>query len=928
MRLRFISILSLAAVICGCSSENIYKCDDGSQIRLTAVSENIIHVEAVPQGFSFSKEESISVVPQKTIKMSSSEENGIVTLSTSKMTVKLDKSNGQISYFRPDGELIAAENQRSFSPIEVEGTKGWTVRQTFQNQDEAFFGLGQHQADEWNYKGKNEELYQYNTKISIPFIVSSKKYGVLWDSYSFCRWGDARDYLQLNEVFKLYDKDGVEGALTGTYVPMRGETLVRREPAINQEFLRTPECDIVQNSPDFNFYGSNVTFEGSLEPSESGTFRFYLYYAGYTKVFVDGVQVMPEIWRTAWNPNGRKFQCELTEGKKHDLRIEWKPDGGVSYCGLRVLSPVPEAEQGQMSWWSEMQSQEDYYLIAADDVDGVISGYRTLTGKSQIMPKWAMGYWQCRERYTTQDQILSVMTELRNREIPVDNIVQDWQYWDDDKWGSHEFNKERFPDPKAMIDSIHALNGRYMISVWPKFYVGTEHFDELNANGWIYQTAVKDSVEDWLGYQQSFYDAYAPGARKMFWQQMKDHLYGYGVDAWWMDASEPNVHDCTDMDYRKAMQGPTAMGPSTKYFNAYALMNAMAIYDGQRSTGDNKRVFLLTRNGFSGLQRYSTASWSGDIGTRWEDMKAQISAGLNYSISGIPMWGQDIGGFSVENRYSMAQSIYNATGKVTPDLVEWRELQARWHEWGVFCPMYRSHGQWPEREPWFIAPEGSETYEAILNTDRLRYQLMPYIYTMAARVHFEDYTMMRPLCMDFTDDKTALNIGDEFMFGDAILVAPVYEYGARSRQVYLPEGTWYDFWDKTPVKGGSEINALAPYNHVPVYVKEGQIIVMGDLVQSTAEAQSTLYINIYSDSKDASYCLYEDDGTTYNYEKGMYSNIPMKWDNASKTLTIEKREGSFEGMIDSRDIHVTVYSSTGAKTADAVYSGEQITVQL
>jgi len=920
------AFLSFAAI--SCSQKDVYTCQDGTKVRITAVTPEIIHVQAVPSGASFSKAKSLSVINEETVPAQVSEENGTVTILTSALKVTLDKATGKVGYFKADGEPIAAEDQRSFSPIEVDGVKGFTVRQTFEAQDEAFFGLGQHQADEWDYKGKNEELYQYNTKISIPFIVSSKRYGVLWDSYSFCRWGDPRDYQQLDKVFTIYDKDGAEGALTGTYVPENGEPLVRRESALAQEFLRTPDCDVVVNAPDFEFNGSEVTFEGQIQPSESGTFRFYLYYAGYTKVFVDGIQVMPEIWRTAWNPNGRKFQCDLEEGRKHDLKIEWKPDGGVSYCGLRVLSPVPESEQAKMSWWGEMQDQIDYYLIASEDIDGVIGGYRTLTGKSPVMPKWAMGYWQSRERYSTQEQVLSTLKEFRDRSIPVDNIVQDWQYWKDDQWGSHEFDETRYPDPKAMVDSIHAMNGRFMISVWPKFYRGTQHYDEMESNGWIYMTAIRDSVEDWLGYQQSFYDAYDAGARKLFWNQMYDHLYPIGVDSWWMDASEPNIHDCTDMDYRKAMCGPTALGPSTKYFNAYALENAQAIYEGQRSTGDNRRIFLLTRNGFSGLQRYSTASWSGDIGTRWEDMKAQISAGLNYSISGIPIWGQDIGGFSVENRYMRAQGIYNETGKVTADLTEWRELQARWHEWGVFCPLYRAHGQWPAREPWNIAPEGDPTFETILDMDRLRYRLMPYIYTMAARVHYDDYTIMRPLCMDFTDDRTALSIGDQFMFGDAILVCPVYEYGARTRTVYLPEGQWFDFWTGEMVQGGQNLTAKAPYSRIPVYARGGQIIVMGDLVMSTAEVQKDLTIHVYGDAADASYSLYEDDGVSYDYENGACSRIQIAWNASEGVLKIGEVEGSFEGMPGQRNIKVVLHTASGEKTAEALYEGNAISIAL
>ncbi len=919
------------------------KAGDGSTVKVEVVTDKIIRVTAVPAGAKFSAKESLMVVPQKhKARFSLEKLEDCARIGTQSLIVTVSLSDGRVAYFEPDGSPISSELQREFSPYEADGVSAWTVHQTFSSpEDEAFYGLGQHQAGEWNYKGKNEELYQYNTKISVPFVVSSKNYGILWDSYSFLRWGDPREYEHLNQVFTLYDKDGVEGALTGTYTPAPRrrpgaqaqpvEPLVRREEAINQEYLVTPECRVVRNAPNFNFNGSHVVFEGEIEPRESGTFRFLLYYAGYTKVYVDEQLVVPEIWRTAWNPNSYKFAVDLEQGRRVPVRVEWAPDGGTSYCGLRVLSPVEDSVQGLMSWWGEMQDQIDYYFIKGDNIDQVISGYRTLTGKAQIMPRWAMGYWQSRERYSNQFELVSTLREFRRRGIPVDNIVQDWQYWDDDQWGSHEFNVDRYPRPAAMVDSVHAMGGRFMISVWPKFYTNTEHFKEFDQNGWMYQVPVKDNVIDWLGHPQSFYDAYAPGARKLFWDQMYDHLYPIGVDAWWMDASEPNIHDCTDMDYRKAMSGPTALGPSAQYFNAYSLMNAQAIYEGQRSVDPDTRVFLLTRNGFAGLQRYSTASWSGDIGTRWEDMKTQITAGLNYSLSGIPFWGQDIGGFSVENRYSSAQRIFDRTGQENEDLREWRELQARWHQWGVFCPLYRSHGQFPYREPWNIAPDGHPAYESIVAQDRLRYRLMPYIYTLDSRVWFDDYTIMRGLVMDFTDDPVARNTDDEFMFGDAFLVCPVCEYEARSREVYLPAGGWYDFSTGAYIQGGARITASAPYDHIPVFVRAGSIVPMGPEIEYTAQQQDgSLDIFIYG-GKDGTFTLYEDDGLTYAYEKGAYATVPMTWDDASRTFTLGARQGSYDGMFKERTVRVTLTTPDGTdKDYNAViqYDGQEVSVKL
>jgi len=939
---RYLILLAAAAAIISCGPVRTtdtavtVRTDDGTLVRLQPVTPSIIRVSAVPKGAKFSTKESLCVLPQdEKVKFAVAESDCGVTVSTSELTATVSLSDGRVSYQDASEAVLTSENAREFSPITVDGTSAWTVRQTFDSpEDEAFFGLGQHQADEWNYKCKSEDLYQYNTKISVPFIISSRGYGILWDSYSFCRFGDPRDYQQLGDVFKLYDAAGVEGALTGIYLqsPESGKTaLERRETALNQEFLIEPELARVEGAPeDFDFSGSHVSFDGQIEAPVTGTYSFLLYYAGYTTVTMNGETVVPEIWRTAWNPNSRKFQFYLEKGQKVPLHIDWEPDGGVSYCALKVRSPRPESEAQLQSWWGEMQDQIDYYLIAGADPDAVISGMRTLTGKAQVMPKWAMGFWQSRERYTSQENILSTLSELRQRHIPVDNMVQDWQYWEDDKWGSHEFDAARFPDPKAMVDSIHAQGARYMISVWPKFYTGTEHFDELDAKGWIYRTAIRDSIEDWLGYQQSFYDAYAPGARTMFWEQMREHLFGLGVDAWWMDASEPNIHDCTDMDYRKAMCGPTALGPSTQYFNAYGLVNAMAIYDGQRSVAPDQRVFLLTRSGFVGQQRYSTASWSGDIGTRWEDMKTQISAGLNFAMSGIPFWTQDIGGFSVENRYAAAVSEYERTGRESEDLREWRELQTRWHQVGMFNPLYRAHGQYPFREFWNIAPSGSQTYETILRCDRMRYALMPYIYTLAARVHYDDYTIMRPLAMDYMADATAREISDQFMFGDAIMVCPVYEYGRRSREVYLPEGTWYELGtgQMAAVEGGRRFTADAPYERIPLYARAGQIVVTGPQIEYTAQPQDgSLHVYVFA-GKNAQFSLYEDDGVSYAYENGECSWIPFLWDEASSVLSIGGRRGSWPGMVEARDITVTVVTPNGCRTDGVSYAGAPVTVRF
>ncbi len=906
-------------------------------VRLQVMGDKLIHVSATPEK-KFADQQSLVVLPatEKTA-FEVVQDGDVVTVSTSAVKANVCTATGAVWFTDLEGNVILAEQNgggKTFEPIEVEGTHGYSFRQVFESpEDEAFYGLGQHQADEFNYKGKNEELFQYNTKVSVPFIVSNKGYGVLMDSYSIMRFGNPNEYKQLGDVFKLYSKDGKEGVLTGTYTPWKGETLVRDEEKIYFEHLVAPEMAKVVNLPeDFQFFNSKVRYEGSIEAPATGEYQFILYYAGYTTVNIDGKEVVPERWRTAWNPNAYKFTVNLEAGKRVPLSIDWQPDGGVSYCGLRVYDVVDPVEQAKHSWWSEMSKQMDWYFIAGDDMDEIISGYRTLTGKAQIMPKWAMGYWQSRERYKTSTEMIEALEGFRQRDIPIDNIVMDWSHWEEDAWGSHEFDLARFPDPKAMVDSIHNMGGRMMISVWPKFYIDTEHYKELNDKGWMYNKANEDGIRDWIGqgYLYGFYDAYAPGARELFWKQMYDHYYPLGIDAWWMDASEPNVRDCTDMDYRKALCGPTALGSSTEYFNTYSIVNADAIYNGQRGVDPDKRVFLLTRSGFAGLQRYSTATWSGDIATRWEDMKAQISAGLNFAISGIPYWTMDIGGFCVENRFVAGQEIYNRTGRENEDQKEWRELNTRWFQFGAFCPLFRAHGQYPFREPWEIAPEGHPAYESIVYYTKLRYTLMPYIYSLAGKTWFEDYTIMRPLVMDFLGDKMVENIGDAYMFGPAFLVAPVYEYGARSREVYFPEcDGWYDFYTCKFQQGGVAATVAAPYDKMPLYVRAGSIVPCGPEIQwSDQKPADVIDLYVYQGA-DGSFTLYEDENVNYNYEKGLCSMIDLSYDEASKTLKIADRKGEFPGMLKDRTFNVIPVSKNGKGKPQVVrYDGQSVTVVL
>ena len=966
-------------------------------IRLEVMNNNIIRVRATSNDALPEKPASLMIVPQVAPAKGSfsvNEEGDKVVVKAENVKAVVSKATGEVTFYDAEGKVLLKEakdgkkfwdftvperelGMKTGFTVPEEAKHGLTWQMKFDSpDDEAFYGLGQHQSEEFNMKGKNEDLFQYNTKVSIPFVLSNKNYGILWDSYSYCRFGNPNDYLQLNRAFRLYDKQGNKGHLTGTYIDRTGRKLVRDEDSIYYEYGTPAKSEIalktdnggIKNFPKgFQLAGANVLYEGFIEPKccDGGRcdckgncqckglkelYQFILYYSGYIKVYIDGKEVVPERWRTSWNPNAYKFEVTMEKKKRVQLRIEWQPDGGEAYCGLRVAEPRSDEERGKLSVWSEMAKDMDYYFIAGENLDQVISGYRTLTGKASLYPKWVLGFWQSRERYKTQDEIEGTLAEFRKRHIPIDNIVQDWNYWPEDQWGSHQFEASRYPNPQQMLDNVHQMHGRFMISVWPKFYCNTDNYKELDAKGWMYIQSPTDDIHDWVGpgYINGFYDAYDAGARKMFWRQMDENLYTKynhdgiaGVDAWWMDASEPNVRDCTPMWYRKALSGPTALGTSTEYFNAYSTVNADAIYNGQRSVWKGKanepRVFLLTRSGFAGEQRFSTATWSGDIGTRWEDMRAQMTAGLNYSISGIPFWGMDQGGFCVENRYVAAQQLFDRTGQENEDLKEWRELQTRWNQFGTFIPLFRSHGQWPLREIWNIAPESHPAYQSFVYYDKLRYRLMPYLYSMAGWAHFKDYTLMRPLVMDFNGDKEVENIGNQWMFGPALMACPVGYYKARNRSVYFPgQCGWYNLYTNEYIQGGQRLVVDAPYEQIPVFVREGAIIPFGPEMEWSDEKPAEL-INLYVYAgQDGSFQLYEDEGTNYNYEKGKYATIDITYDDASKTVSFGARKGQFPGMLKNRRFNVVLVTKDAPKPLNldnpegvvVNYNGKAVTCNL
>jgi len=533
------------------------------------------------------------------------------------------------------------------------------------------------------------------------------------------------------------------------------------------------------------------------------------------------------------------------------------------------------------SFSSEAGDLVDYYFFYGPTIDQVIANYRTTTGPAPLFPKWAYGLFQSKDHYQSSSELTAVQNGYRNNNIPVDVIVQDWQYWSPAVWGSHLMDAGRFPDPAAIVKQLHTANIHTMISIWPLYQTRSngvatvtgelDNYNALNAINALYPTTTANGT-------YHFYDTFNAMARTLVYQQSYDRLLGkYGWDAIWADNTEPqsypegvNVHAAN-----------TALGKGALVINAYPLQHNKAVYEGWRKVGpNNKRVYILTRSAFAGLQRYAAACWSGDINAEQAVYTRQIPAGLSFAISGMPYWTTDIGGYFG-----------------TPT----EELFTRWFQFGAFNPMFRIHGQAPKE---LYGSQWSSTGKAnMLAIDNLRYRLMPYIYSLAWKVTSAGYTIMRPLVFDFQNDTMVYGIKDQFMFGPALLVSPVTATGATSRSVYLPAGTWFDFWTGMTTTGGTTMTANAPLSQIPIHVRGGSIVPMGPLIQFATQSIDPLEIRVYAGA-DASFTIYEDEGDTYNYETGQYAQIPLTWNDAAKTLTIGARTGSYTGMPATRTFNV------------------------
>lgn len=620
-------------------------------------------------------------------------------------------------------------------------------------------------------------------------------------------------------------------------------------------------------------------------------------------------------------------------------------------------SPTTFADnEEETSFSSEVGDCIDYYFMYGGNADGVIAQMRDLTGQVPMFPLWTYGYWQSRERYKSQSELLEVVSKYRELGVPLDGIIQDWQYWGNNYlWNGMEFLNPEFPNPKQMINEVHNQNAHIIISIWSSFGPQTKPYRELNEKGLLFdfKTWPESGLETWppnLEYPSGVrvYDAYSPAARDIYWKNLT-RLHDLGIDGWWMDSTEPDHLQFKPED----MDTKTYLGSFRKVRNAYPLMTVGGVYTNQRKVSDDKRVFILTRSGFAGQQRYGANVWSGDINSSWESLRNQIPAGLNFTLTGNPNFNADIGGFFVGS-YNKSWNDGSATRNPL-----FQELYVRWMQQGAFTPMMRSHGTDIRREIYYFGEKGEPIYDAIEKAINLRYRFLPYIYSTSWEVTDKQSSFMRALVMDFVNDRQVWDIKDQYMFGKSILVAPIVEAqytpeiivnlneedgwnksdGINEREhatidfteskfttVYLPEGTaWYDFWTNDRFNGGQQITRETSIDLIPLYIRAGSIIPLGPKVQYATEKKwDDLEIKVYT-GEDGFFTLYEDEFDNYNYEKGAYTEIPLAWNNSARRLTIGTIKGNYEGMLSNRTFTIILQDG---KTKTVNYNGKKIDVKF
>jgi len=781
---------------------------NSNDVEIQFYGPSTVRVLKSPAGITFTKE-SLSVIQKpQTTKFSVQQQGDVILLKSEKLKVDINLTSGKIAFATIAGTPLLSEKESGvkFTDFNDAGSKTYTVSQLFTlDSDENIYGLGQQQRGKLSLRNAKINMVQGNTDDYVPFLVSTKGYGLFWDNYSPTVFEDKAEYA---------------------------------------------------------------------------------------------------------------------------------------------------------SFKSDVGDCIDYYFMLGGNIDGSIACMRDLTGQAPMFPLWTFGFWQSKERYKSQNELVGVVNKYRELGIPLDGIIQDWQYWGSNYlWNAMEFLNTEFPNPQKMVDDIHNMNAHLIISIWSSFGPQTKQYREMKPKGMLlnFGTWPQSGLEAWppnRDYPSGVepYDPYNPEAREIYWKYLNKGLFSFGIDGWWMDSTEPDHLDFKPSDFDLK----TYMGSFRKVRNAFPLMAVGGVAENQRATSSDKRVFILTRSAFAGQQRYGANTWSGDVNSSWQSLRNQIPAGLNFSMSAIPYWNTDIGGFFA-GAYNKGWN--DGSGAKNP---AFQELYVRWLQFGAFTPMMRSHGTDVPREIYNFGKKGEPIYDAIAKMINLRYSLLPYIYSAAWDITNKQSTMMRALVMDF-DDKKVRDMNNEYMFGKSILVAPIVnaQYTPetvvktdensgwnkddkkdgkelavdftqqKSSKAYLPAGTsWFDFWSNQKYDGGQEVTLTTTIDKIPLFIKAGSIVPFGPNVQFATEKKwDQLEIRVYPGA-NAEFTLYEDENDNYNYEKGAFSTIKFTWNDAKKTLTVNDRKGLFPGMLTERKFNIVVVAAGKNIHRTVTYSGKSIKVRL
>lgn len=840
---------------------------DSLEITIEIVDESIIHVKKRLLGTEESKiPDYVTVLEPQNVACDVTQTKDQIIISTEAITV-LVNSDGTIQYEDNEGKSLLDESNE-LTYIKPDTSNGNVVSQAFLVGDEALYGLGQHQSGIMNWKNVPMRLEQFNQEAAIPFLVSTNNYGLYWHNYSRTDFNECQFEIEFPE----------------------------KEEKVTTQVKESQDLDIenvIKSKADIN-KEKNIR-ETTFTPQETGMYTFFV--ESDKKVRMRG-EILLKIdedtvisYSTVWVPTCYSGLQYLEAGKEYNVLLQ---NTGAKEMMGTVHYNKPSYNKTVFS--SERGGSIDYYFIHGDNPAAVISKNHKLTGTTPMFKKKAYGFWQCRERYHDQAELLENANEMRKRKIPVDMIVQDWFYWPKGTKGP-EWDRSKYPDPKAMADEVHDLNMDLMVSVWP----------QVNNDPLLEKYNL---LEFKLGEKNHNLDFFDQGVRERYYNMLSDSMFHIGINSIWLDGTEPSG--------KPDKEHETAVGPYKDVYNVYSLVVTKAMYEGKRKEYPNERVLNLTRSAYSGQQRYGAVTWSGDVASTWEQLEEQIPAGLNFTMAGVPYWTHDIGGFFRDSKSMNPVFDSQYTNK------EFIELMARWFQFGTFSPIFRIHGYVSETEIWRYGQEFEDMARKFID---IRYKLLPYIYSEAWKVTNDGHVLMSPLAYYYPNDKETWSIKDQLFFGESIMLGFVTEYGQRSKEMYFPMGEWYNYWTKEKIVGGKRVLVDAPFNSTPMFVKAGSIIPTGPKVQyATEETNEPLQIMVFP-GKDTEYVLYMDDNETNGYLNGDYSEIVISYSEENQTVEVKKGKGNYMDF-ETKPLNVVIELVGTDKQQTIVFNGTTNSIKL